>query len=417
VLALTGIFNCIIHEKKRLHNGAFRPEKYMKNPLNTFRSLYIQFSIWYTDLRWGNIRPVGQGVSKKGKRRKSPVLDEMTVLSRIAPDLMADIGRRAQVLSSIESMQPVGRRALAARLNLPEREVRAAAAALKEQGLITMDAAGMQLTPQSIEVLSGAHDLSRAMFGLTKLEHALSQLLGVPHVVVVAGNADADPQVLKEVGRAAAHRVHKLLQSGTTLAVTGGRTMSELAHGIQSATPMNVMVVPARGGVGSSVETQANAVAAEIARRIGGHHRVMHVPDSLDAAALQEMMKLPEVRETLELLQRADLVVHGVGRADSMAQRRHLSVEALELLKKQRAVGEAFGDFFNLEGKTVLQTSTVSLGIGKAYKESKMVAVAAGERKAEAIIAASRHEAHDSLITDEAAAQKIVSLLSRQESR
>lgn len=345
------------------------------------------------------------------------MLDEMTVLSRIAPDLMADIGRRAQVLSSIESMQPVGRRALAARLNLPEREVRAAAAALKEQGLITMDAAGMQLTPQSIEVLSGAHDLSRAMFGLTKLEHALFQLLGVPHVVVVAGNADADPQVLKEVGRAAAHRVHKLLQSGTTLAVTGGRTMSELAHGIQSATPMNVMVVPARGGVGSAVETQANAVAAEIARRIGGHHRVMHVPDSLDAAALQEMMKLPEVKETLELLQRADLVVHGVGRADSMAQRRHLSVEALELLKKQRAVGEAFGDFFNIEGKTVLQTSTVSLGIGKAYKESKMVAVAAGERKAEAIIAASRHEAHDSLITDEAAAQKIVSLLSRQESR
>lgn len=343
------------------------------------------------------------------------MLDEMTVLSRIAPDLMADIGRRAQVLSSIESMQPVGRRALAARLNLPEREVRAAAAALKEQGLITMDAAGMQLTPQSIEVLSGAHDLSRAMFGLTKLEHALSQLLGVPHVVVVAGNADADPQVLKEVGRAAAHRVHKLLQSGTTLAVTGGRTMSELAHGIQSATPMNVMVVPARGGVGSSVETQANAVAAEIARRIGGHHRVMHVPDSLDAAALQEMMKLPEVRETLELLQRADLVVHGVGRADSMAQRRHLSVEALELLKKQRAVGEAFGDFFNIEGKTVLQTSTVSLGIGKAYKESKMVAVAAGERKAEAIIAASRHEAHDSLITDEAAAQRIVSLLGGKE--
>ena len=345
------------------------------------------------------------------------MLDEMTVLSRIAPDLMADIGRRAQVLSSIESMQPVGRRALAARLNLPEREVRAAAAALKEQGLITMDAAGMQLTPQSIEVLSGAHDLSRAMFGLTKLEHALSQLLGVHHVVVVSGNADSDPQVLKEVGRAAAHRVHKLLQSGMTLAVTGGRTMSELAHGIQSATPMNVMVVPARGGMGSSVETQANAVAEEIARRIGGHHRVMHLPDSLDASALQEMMKLPEVKETLELLQRADLVVHGVGRADSMAQRRRLSVEALETLKKHRAVGEAFGDFFDFDGKTVLQTSTVSLGIGKAYKESKMVAVAAGERKAEAIIAAARHETHDSLITDEAAAQKIVNLLGGQESK
>ena len=78
------------------------------------------------------------------------MLDDMKVLSRIAPDLMADIGRRAQVLSSIESMQPVGRRALAARLNIPEREVRAVAAALKEQGLISMDAAGMQLTPHNV---------------------------------------------------------------------------------------------------------------------------------------------------------------------------------------------------------------------------------------------------------------------------
>jgi len=347
----------------------------------------------------------------KKEERGLPMQDEMKVLTRIAPDLMNDIGRRAQVLSSIETMQPVGRRALAARLNLPEREVRAVAAALKEQGLISMDAAGMQLTPQAIEVMSGARDLSRAMFGLTKLEQALSRLLNVSHVIVVAGSADADPQVLREVGRAAAHRIHKLMQSGMTLAVTGGRTMSEVARGMQSATPMNVMVVPARGGMGASVEFQANTVAAEIARRIGGHHRVMHLPDFLDAQALQEMMKLPEVRETLELLQRTDLVVHGVGRADVMAQRRHLSAEEVETLTSHKAVGEAFGDFFDFDGKTILQASTVSLGLGKAYKEARMVAVAAGENKAEAIIAASRHEKHDSLITDEGAARKIVSLL------
>lgn len=339
-------------------------------------------------------------------------MDEMSVLSRIAPDLMADIGRRAQVLSSIETMQPVGRRALAARLNLPEREVRAAAAALKEQGLIVMDAAGMQLTSQAMDVIPGARDLSRAMFGLTKLEQVLSALLHVPCVVVVAGSVAADPQVLKEVGRAAAHRVHKLLQSGMTLAVTGGSTMREVAHGMHSATPMNVMVVPARGGMGASMESQANTIAAEIARRIGGHHRVMHLPDTLDAAAMQEMMKLPEVRETVDLLERTDLVVHGIGRADVMARRRGLDAEKQELLKKRGAVGEAFGDFFDFQGKTVLQASTVSLGIvGKLHQNSLMVAVAAGSDKAEAIIAATRHEAHQSLITDEAAARRIVALL------
>lgn len=345
-------------------------------------------------------------MSMKGEKG---MLEPLKVLSRIAPDLMADIGRRAQVLSSIESMQPVGRRALAARLNLPEREVRAAAAALKEQGLIAMDAAGMQLTAQAQEVLPGARELSRSMFGLTRLEQRLSQLLGIAQVVVVAGNADAEPQVLREVGRAAAHRVHKMLRSGMTLAVAGGNTMGEVARGMQSAAAMDVMVVPARGGVGPAVETQANAVAAEIARRLGGRHQVIHLPDNLDAAALQEMSRLPEVREALEVLRRTDLIIHGVGRADEMAQKRRLPPETMEKLKSKRAVGEAFGDFFDFEGRNVLQMSTVSAGL--QHKDCRLVAVAAGEKKAEAIIAAARHEKHDSLITDEAAAKKIVLLL------
>lgn len=55
---------------------------------------------------------------------------------------------------------------------------------------------------------------------------------------------------------------------------------------------MNVMVVPARGGMGGALETQANTLACEIARRLGGHHRMMHLPDHLDEQALQEMRKL-----------------------------------------------------------------------------------------------------------------------------
>ncbi len=335
----------------------------------------------------------------------------LSLLRAIAPEQMEEIGRRAQVLTGIENMQPVGRRALAARLNLPEREVRAVATSLRDQGLLQMNAAGMQLTQKASEVLPGARDLSQALFGLTKLERALEGLLGISSVTVISGNADLDPQVLKDVGKSAAHRVHRLLQSGMTMAVTGGKTMREVAAGMQSATPMNIMVVPARGGMGTDVESQANVIAADIAQRLGGHYRVMHLPDSLDQEALDEMRRLPEVREALELLQHAELVVHGVGRADIMAKARVLNAETRELLRERDAVGEAFGDFFNRNGDTVYQMSTVSTGLGKLHSGAKMVAVAAGAGKAEAIIAAMRHEAHDSLITDEGAASRIVSLL------
>lgn len=336
----------------------------------------------------------------------------LSLLKVLAPEQMEEIGRRAQVLTGIENMQPVGRRALAARLNLPEREVRAVASSLRDQGLLQMDAAGMQLTVKAMDVLPGARDLSQALFGLTKLERALESMLHIGFVNVVAGNADHDPQVLRDVGKAAAHRVHRLLQNGMTMAVTGGSTMREVACGIQTSIPMNVMIVPARGGMGTDVDTQANAIAADFAQRLGGHYRVMHLPDSLNHETLEEMRRIPEVEEVLELIQRAELVVHGIGRADMMARQRGLNAEIREMLTARGAVGEAFGDFFNDKGETVYQMSTVSAGVGRLQAPAKMVAVAAGAAKAEAIIASARHEMHDSLITDEGAASRIYALLS-----
>lgn len=336
--------------------------------------------------------------------------DLLLLMNRLAPAQVEEIGRHAQVLTGIDNMQPVGRRALASRLHLPEREVRTIAANLKNQGLLTLDAAGMQLTEQAHQVLPGARELSRALFGLTDLEQALSKLLHIPHVVVVSGDADKDSQILREVGRAAAHRIRQLLQNGMTLAVAGGHAMSETARGMHHAAPVDVMVVPARGGMGTSVENQANTIAAEMAHRLSGRYRVMHVPDNLDAAALSEMLKLPEVKEVIQLMEQAHIIAHGVGRADVMAQKRHLPGEIVHLLQEGGAVGEAFGDFFDESGRTVYQLTTVGSELAR-HEGSRMVAVAAGSGKAHAIIASARHEPHDSLITDEGAAGRILSIL------
>ena len=54
--------------------------------------------------------------------------DYFSLMQKIAPDLAQQIERRALVLERIDALQPVGRRLLASRLNLPEREVRTVAA-------------------------------------------------------------------------------------------------------------------------------------------------------------------------------------------------------------------------------------------------------------------------------------------------
>ena len=106
--------------------------------------------------------------------------DYFSLMQRLAPDLAQEIERRALVLERIDALQPVGRRMLAARLNLPEREIRTVATLLKEHGLIELDAAGMTLTPGATGILPAARRFSRDLRGLTKLETALGRKLGVP---------------------------------------------------------------------------------------------------------------------------------------------------------------------------------------------------------------------------------------------
>lgn len=338
--------------------------------------------------------------------------DVIKLMRLLAPDLAEEMARRALVLERIAAMAPVGRRQLAARLNLPEREIRSAAAALREEGFISLDASGMTLTSRANEVLEGAREFSRAMRGLTDLETQLCQALNIPKVFVLAGNADEDPGVLQDVGRVAAQQTRALLQNGMTLAVTGGTTMAAAARHMQTSVPLNVMVVPARGGLGRSVETQANTLAAEIAQRLEGHHRLIHLPDHMDDAAKQEMLKLPEIREAIELVQRADVILHGIGRADETARERRLPSGIARRLKEEGAVAEACGAYFDITGRRLLVSSSVGVDLASLKPNCKMIAVAAGRKKAEAIIAVMRHDRRTMLVTDEGAAVAALDILS-----
>jgi central glycolytic genes regulator len=334
--------------------------------------------------------------------------ETFALMQKIAPDLAEQIEHRALVLERIDALQPVGRRMLAGRLNLPEREVRSIAAVLKDNGLLELSAAGMVLTPEADSILTTARCFSRALRGLTKMETALSKFLHVPRAYIAAGDADQDSHVLHEAGRLAASKLRSFLRSGATLAVTGGQTMLEVAHALPQGAAMNVMVVPARGGIGLALETQANTVASEIAGRLGGHHRLMHLPDDVDDAAMLELRRLSEVTETLELLQRADVVLYGIGRADDMGRKRQLPAELLNSVLHKGAQAEAYGCYFNSEGDVVYSASSVSRDLGKLKPDCAMIAVAAGTRKADAIRAVMNSRPHAMLVTDEGAARAIL---------
>ena len=103
----------------------------------------------------------------------------LNTLSLIAPDLMEDMELRTLILERVAALEPIGRRALAARLHLAEREVRAAAEALKRAGCRTQSASGMELTPQGQSLVEAARTVSSGRRTLKGIEMKLSKMKGV----------------------------------------------------------------------------------------------------------------------------------------------------------------------------------------------------------------------------------------------
>jgi central glycolytic genes regulator len=81
----------------------------------------------------------------------------------------------------------------------------------------------------------------------------------------------------------------------------------------------DITVVPARGGIGSQISTQADFVASRLAEKLGCQCRLMYLPDDLDYSTLRKLEKSTTIKEVLGLVKKADIILLGIGRADSMA--------------------------------------------------------------------------------------------------
>lgn len=337
----------------------------------------------------------------------------LKVQQKIVPEFLELLEKRYNILRTIYYNQPIGRRVLANTLGIGERIVRSEINFLKEQNLIEINTSGMIITNEGEIIIDKLKEFIHEIKGLSNVETFIKQKLAIKEIIVVPGNVDEDRTVINEIGKAAANYMINNIQDNNIIALTGGSTMKEVVDKVSKITTFkNVLVVPARGGMGKNVETQANTLAARLAHKIGANYKMLHLPDNLSENALSTVLNEKGIKEVIEKIYEADIILYGIGRADKMARRRGLNVNEIEELEKLGTVGEALGYYFNSAGKVVHSASTIGIKNEYLKKINTVVAVAGGKSKAEAIIATARNSHNEILITDEGAARQIVNLLS-----
>ncbi|WP_409302647.1 sugar-binding transcriptional regulator [Peribacillus sp. SCS-155] len=334
----------------------------------------------------------------------------LDVQRKLLPDFLAVMQKRYDILRYIKTMQPVGRRSLATSLNLTERTLRSEVDFLKNQHLIEVYSTGMQLSADGAEILFQLEGIMREVMGIDLIEQELKRKLGVKEVIVVSGDSDQSPWMKSELGKACANRMKQEWVGENIIAVTGGSTMAEVADMITPALPGSELTfVPARGGIGEDMKNQANVIVSKMAEKAKATYKVLYVPDQVSQEAYQSFMKEPSIREVIRLIKSANMVVHGIGDAMAMAERRKTSPDTMRTLLDEHAVGEAFGYYFNENGDVIHKVQTVGIQLDDLKHAKSVFAVAGGKSKAKAIGAYMRRAPSSTvLITDEAAAQELL---------
>lgn len=348
---------------------------------------------------------------RKCPDKENITMDSMIELQkRLLPDLLQVMQKRFTILQYIRLMQPVGRRSLAGSLSLTERVLRSEVEFLKDQDLIDISSVGMSLTSEGTQLLKKLENVMRKISGIAEMERSLKHQLNIKKVIIVSGDSDESPWVKSELGRATANCMKDLLNGKNIIAVTGGTTMASVAEMLTpDLADKELLFVPARGGVGEVVKNQANTICARMAENTGCKHRVFYVPDQVSKEIYESFIKEPYIAEILDLLNSASMVLHGIGDAIAMAERRHTSPEVLEKIKQHKAVGESFGYYVNEAGEVVHKVLTVGLQLEDINNIEHVVAVAGGASKAKAIRAYMKQAPSSTiLITDEGAAKQML---------
>ena len=246
------------------------------------------------------------------------------------------------------------------------------------------------------------------------LQIALAEKFGLKQVWVSPGFDDEEKN-MESLGAVAAQCLISLLKPKDVVAVGLSVTLEHMIPHLPKIQS-GAVFVPALGSrPGGAVSVNPHEIASELADKLGGFTRHMPAPFVMASKESADMMRRePDVSATLELARQASMGLYGLG---GTQQGSGPLIEAiapsgeLEKLTKKGAVGDISGIYFDSEGKYVsssIEKRIIGLSLEEILAIPSRLIVAGGEKKLDAIAAASKSGIVTDLVTDQRTAESLL---------
>lgn len=341
---------------------------------------------------------------------KMDILQLLHIQSRLIPDVLEKFNKRYEILLSIKVHQPVGRKSLIDIVGMTERQLRTECEILSKLGLITKHTTGMTVTDSGEKFLLDVKNIL-VEDPFVRDRKIIQKHFGIKEVYVVKGDFKKSEVTRQDMVNLLFDKVNSILTKDSVIGVSGGSTMQYIASKVDQTFgyDKNLMITPIRGALTiSNTGYQSNDIATQLAVNSNHKYQLLHAPDNIGSRTLDELIKEPVVKYALDIINRTSVIIHSIGDAFEMANRRRLSSEVMELLKNNDAKSEAFGSYFDNDGKIIYSTKTIGMSNEDVSKVANVFTLVGGEDKADAVYSFLRSKPNTTLIIDEAICKQIL---------
>jgi len=247
----------------------------------------------------------------------------------------------------------------------------------------------------------------------------LEDLLKLDEAIVVPGSDGAE-ETAKAVGAALGALLSKTIGDGMTVGVGWGRALISSLATFRPPRRDNVKVVSLLGGLVEATLANPLEFTWRLASQLGGECFLFPAPLLVDSAATRERLmtrcgldRLEQLASSLDL---AVLSVGDIGPAATSLSKGLLSPTELRELGEAGCVCDMLCHFLDARGRSVahpLNERVMSIRPETIARARHIVIATGGAARAEAILAARQRIGCNTLVTDEAAARRMMDLADR----
>ncbi len=241
---------------------------------------------------------------------------------------------------------------------------------------------------------------------LTEMEVKLAKKYKLQEVITVENKGYDDHSILDQVGSAGAEYLSNVIEHHKIFGVTWGMTMSNVANKLPQTDASHIKLVQLGGGLGTIEGFDNLGLTMKLGQKLNAVSYVIQAPIYVQSkSSRNSFMKEKQIKKTIDLANKADLVMYGVGAINQSVLWKSglLNEEDSRILREMGAVGAICGRFFDQDGNSCwpqLNDRTIGLSLGQIRKIKHKVMVSANTAKLEAVKAAIRGGFVDVLIVD-----------------